>query len=68
MSGLLLSYQRYLHHLHQIPHHLHHNGADKCGKLDVVKCEKGRYERDKDILADYINLSDFVPTMKSLEK
>ena len=40
MSGLLLLYQKHLHHLHQIPHHLHHNGTDKYGKLDVAKCEK----------------------------
>ena len=57
MSGLLLLYQKHLHHLHQIPHHLHHNGTDKCGKLDVGKCEKRRYKKDWGILVDYINMS-----------
>lgn len=53
-----------LHHLHQITHHLHHKGTDKCGKLDVAKCEKRRYEKNRGISADFINLSDFVLTKK----
>lgn len=35
-------------------------------RLDVEKCEKRRYKKDRDVLVDYINLFDFVQTMKPI--
>lgn len=52
-----------LHYLHRIPHH---NDIDKYGKIDVAKCAEREYKRNQNILVDYINPSDFIPTMKSM--